>query len=96
MRLTLQRTAGILLAVVLLTTSGAAALPGNAPDDAGGVEDGSAGPPGDLPGPVPDFVSTIHNLITQFIDGTLDGSLGSAISDSLVGDSGSPPTDQGA
>lgn len=94
MRLTLQRTAGILLAVVVLTTGAAAALPGNSPDSAGTDNDGSAGPPGDLPGPVPDFVSTIHDLVSQFIDGTLDGSLGDVISDRLGGDGATPTPDQ--
>ncbi|MFB6300539.1 MAG: hypothetical protein ABEH65_09790 [Halobacteriales archaeon] len=88
MRLTLHRTATILLAVVLLTTGVVAAAPENA-DSAVGAEDDSAGPPSDLPGPVPDFVSTIHDLITQFINGALDGSLGSAISEQIGGGSSS-------
>jgi len=40
----------------------------------------SQGPPVDLPDAVPDFVSEIHELIGQHLDGALDGSLGEAIS----------------
>lgn len=42
---------------------------------------GDAGPPSDLPGPVPAFVEDILGSIQQFIDGTLDGDLGSQVSD---------------
>lgn len=42
------------------------------------------GPPIDLPEQVPDHVAQIHDLIRQFIDGTLEGSLGEAVS-SVVG-----------
>lgn len=38
------------------------------------------GPPTSLPEQVPDHVSRIHDLIRQFIDGSLDGNLGDAIS----------------
>lgn len=48
-----------------------------------------AGPPADLPVPVPDHVSAIHDLIRQHIDGTLDGSLGAAISDVVANDDAS-------
>lgn len=40
-----------------------------------------AGPPSDLPGPVPDFVGTILDTIGQFLNGVLDGALGPAVSD---------------
>jgi len=54
---------------------------GNAPDDAGPDQ---AGPPTDLPGPVPDFVEEIHRTVGEFLDGSID-SLGSAVSDVTPG-----------
>jgi hypothetical protein len=39
-----------------------------------------AGPSEQLPDPVPDFVSDIHGLVGQFLDGSID-SLGSEVSD---------------
>lgn len=74
------------IAALIVTTGAAAALPGNAPAEAGPEEtrtsaDGDAGPPGDLPGPVPGFVSEIHDAINGFLNGSLDGSLGEAVSD---------------
>lgn len=115
------KIASVLLAVLLVATAGAAAMPGNAPDEAqteqadGNYENGSdaaadagenradtgqngnasaanagdagaanaddkRGPPTDMPGQVPDFVTEIHDLINQHIDGSLDD-LGAAISD---------------
>jgi len=71
-------------AVALVAGAGVgAAAPGsgNAPDDAG---PGSAGPPTDMPGPVPDFVGEIHRTIGEFLDGSID-SLGSAVSDVTPG-----------
>jgi len=50
------------------------------------------GPPVQMPDPVPDKVSKIHELVRSFIEGDLDGSLGDAIGD-LVG---SPAGDQSA
>jgi hypothetical protein len=109
----LTRIAVVLLAVLVVATGAAAALPGNAPTDApveqpandsddatreandppavaaGGESDrvggtGEApvdrqGPPADLPSQVPDFVSGIHDLINQKIDGTISN-LGEEIS----------------
>jgi len=72
-------------AVALVAGAGVgAAAPGsgNAPDDAG---PGSAGPPTDMPGPVPDFVGEIHRTIGEFLDGSID-SLGSAVSDLTPGE----------
>lgn len=46
---------------------------------------GDAGPPTDLPGPVPDFVSEIHSVINDHIAGALDVDLGSAIADLTPG-----------
>lgn len=42
---------------------------------------GDAGPPSDLPGPVPDFVENVLHTIGQFVDGVLEGALGPAVSD---------------
>ncbi|MFB6251332.1 MAG: hypothetical protein ABEI27_06555 [Halobellus sp.] len=85
------------LAALIVVTGAAAATPGSTgAADSGtaaqadtGAADGadSAGPPDDLPGPVPDFVSEIHGLIQQFVDGTLD-SLGPSVSDAGGEDAG--------
>ncbi|MFB6352681.1 MAG: hypothetical protein ABEJ92_01200 [Halobacteriales archaeon] len=110
----------IALAALLVFAGGAAALPGNAPDNPGtntadghapddpgadtaddaneSVMDGNARvaddprdenasekPPTEMPGPVPDHVSEIHQLIREELAGTLgNDSLGDAIS-GLVG-----------
>ena len=39
-----------------------------------------AGPPVDLPDPVPDFVGDVHSAIDEFLAGGLDGSLGDVVS----------------
>jgi len=44
----------------------------------------AAGPPADLPGPVPDFVGSIHEHVRAFLDGSLD-SLGGAVSETASG-----------
>ena len=114
----LPQIASVLLAVVLVATAGAAAMPGNAPVDAqtgqadenyndsadeGAIDanasdaqdaqndseaqnnsDASApddrrGPPTDMPEQAPDFVTEIHELINQKLDGTLED-LGEALS----------------
>ena len=88
----------VALAVLVAATGSAAAVPGStvaadtgatetdhSSGPAGGDVVEQAGPPDDLPDPVPGFVSEIHGLITQFIDSTVDG-LGSAVSDVAGGD----------
>lgn len=40
----------------------------------------ASGPPADLPEQVPDHVTTIHELIVDFLNGDLDGNLGSSVS----------------
>jgi hypothetical protein len=83
----------VALAVLVAATGAAAAVPGSTTaadtgateagdtsEPAGGDAVGQAGPRDGLPEPVPDFVSEIHGLIDQFVDGTVD-SLGSAVSD---------------
>jgi len=82
----------VALAALLAVTGAAAATPGStAPADTGSGPaatdatdpsgaTGQAGPPDDLPDPVPDFVSDIHGLVQQFLDGTLD-SLGPDVSE---------------
>ncbi|WP_340102117.1 hypothetical protein [Salinibaculum salinum] len=117
----LTKTVGVLFAVLLVATAGAAALPGNAPTDsqagqadnqtdaadeeanesadagpgmsnsansaaddrAGENSDDRRGPPTDMPEQAPDFVSQIHELVHQHLDGDLDN-LGEQVSD-LVG-----------
>lgn len=71
----------VVLALLVGAGTAAAAAPGNgngnAPDDAGSDH---AGPPTDVPGPVPDFVEEIHRTVGEFLDGSIDA-LGSAVSD---------------
>lgn len=43
------------------------------------------GPPADMPGPVPDHVTQIHETINDFLSGDSDGPLGHALSDLLGG-----------
>lgn len=64
------------LAASLLLVGSAGAVAAQ-PEDAG--ESGDAGPPGDLPDQVPDFVSDVHGAISDFLVGTVD-SLGDAVS----------------
>ena len=75
--------AAVAALALLAGAGGAAAAPGNgnAPDDAGPDE---AGPPTDLPGPVPEFVEEIHRTVGEFLDGSVE-SLGSAVRDVTPG-----------
>jgi hypothetical protein len=80
------------VAVLVVVTGAAAAAPaGIAAADNGDTADtadmsapadaaGQAGPPEDLPGPVPDFVSDILSAVNGFVDRSVD-SLGSTVSD---------------
>ena len=121
------KVASVLMAVLLVATAGAAAMPGNAPDKAqagqadGNYENGSdaeqaanetamdddnemkpdhagngsdagaaaaddkRGPPTDMPEQVPDFVTEVHELINQKLDGTLED-LGDALSAATPGE----------
>ncbi len=44
------------------------------------------GPNAELPSQVPDHVSAIHDTIMSFLDGSLEGSLGDAVSDVTPGE----------
>jgi len=57
------------------------------PEGVPAADDGQRGPPADMPEQVPDFVSEIHSLVQQQIDGDLAGSLGEQISDLTPDDS---------
>ena len=83
-------------ALVVMTSAAAAAPAGIAAADNGDTADTAdtsapadaaeqAGPPEDLPGPVPDFVADILNAVNGFIDGSVD-SLGATVSDVAGGD----------
>lgn len=63
-------------------STGAEALGDEDASAAAGVASsaGDAGPPEEMPGPVPDHVTQIHDTIRQFLNGGIDGSLGKAIS----------------
>lgn len=99
--MTRKRT--LALVVVAITTitltafAGAAtATPGNGNGNADRTnsDDGhQAGPPDDLPGPVPDFVAEIHAQIRAFLDGGLDN-LGAAVSD-IAGSNADNSSDSG-
>ena len=74
---TLLRTVGTLVLALTLLTGAAAAAPAVDTDDA----TNAVGPPGGLPDQVPDFVTTILELIQEFLTGGSDGSLGPDVSD---------------
>jgi hypothetical protein len=78
------------LAVLVVATGAAAAAPGQVDERATGddaADDQSRqGPPSELPGPVPDFVSNIHRAVSEFLSGTLDGRLGDAVAEETPGD----------
>lgn len=112
------KTLGVLLALLVVATGAAAAMPGNAPTDApdradnqtadaeaeaaqaesnetaderapadrereaGGPPEevaGERGPPTDMPGAVPDFVSEIHATVQDHLGGAVED-LGAAVS----------------
>lgn len=80
----MKRTTLLVAAVAaLVAATGAAAAAGStaATDNTASGADTAeqAGPPDDLPGPVPEFVSEIHGLVDGVVDGALDA-LGSAVS----------------
>ena len=84
----MNRTTLLVAAVAaLVAVTGAAAAAGStattdstASMGSGADATAQAGPPDDLPGPVPEFVSEIHGLISGVIDGAIDA-LGPVVSD---------------
>ena len=116
------KTLGALLALFVVATGAAAAMPGSAPvdvpdqadnqtgdaeeqaqaemnetaeDERGEAEEsraggppgeaaGERGPPADMPGAAPDFVSEIHATINDYLSGAVED-LGSAISEVTPG-----------
>lgn len=78
--------------VALVAAAGAAAAqPAAGPNDAS-THDARQGPPDDLPGPVPEFVGDVLDVIEEKLSGALSGEeLGSALSDLLGGDGGARP-----
>lgn len=70
---------------IVLVTAGLVVFPGVAmaapvhAQQSAAPNQADAGPPADLPEPVPDFVGSIHELIQQFLDGELTGSLGELV-----------------
>jgi len=79
--MTLRIAFAALAALTLLVGVGAAAPV----DSPGGQDTAEAGPPGDLPGPVPDFVEGLLDTIRRFLSGMLDGALGPAASEDAGG-----------
>lgn len=53
--------------------------------NASASEQSRRGPPVEMPAPVPDHVSRIHELVGQFLEGSIDD-LGAAVSDLVGGD----------
>lgn len=86
------KTVLLLVLVGLVATAGmAAAQPATSPDNASSDE---RGPPDELPGPVPDFVGDILDLIGQKLSGALSGQeLGEALSGLLGGEDGTTDAD---
>ncbi|GAA0527805.1 hypothetical protein SAMN04488066_11486 [Halorubrum aquaticum] len=84
---------GALAAVVLIGTGvaagGVAAAGPNAPADVGPDANASddAGPPSDLPEPVPEFVGDLLNEVDGFLSGEVEN-LGDAVSDLAGNDVG--------
>lgn len=77
------------LVLALVVGPGLATQAGTAPSDV--TQNDAAGPPSDLPGPVPDFVGEILGSIQEFIDDVLEGDLGGTVSETA----GSETTDDG-
>lgn len=55
-------------------------------EEAEAEEEDDQGPPSSVPNVAPDKVSEIHELIRQHLNGTLNGSLGEAVSEVAAGD----------
>ncbi|TQQ82881.1 hypothetical protein EGH24_05430 [Halonotius terrestris] len=83
-RTTIFAVGAALLLLVGAMPAAAAAAPADEPVDNQATDDRSVGPSGGLPGPVPDFVSGIHDTINSFLNGEIDN-LGKALSDMLGG-----------
>ena len=69
---------GVFAAALTLLTGVAAAA---APMDAQTATMAAVGPPGGLPAPVPDFVATNLELVTEFLGSVADGNPGGEIAD---------------
>ncbi|MFB6280563.1 MAG: hypothetical protein ABEH40_00900 [Haloferacaceae archaeon] len=69
---------GVVLAALVLVAGTAAAAPGSTAADS---DRAAAGPPSDLPGPVPDFVTEILDVIGSFLSGDRGEAPGPAVSD---------------
>ena len=82
-----ERIVLAVLAASVLLVGGAAGAVAAQPEDAG--ESGDAGPPDDLPDPVPDFVSDVHGAISDFLSGGIDA-LGDVVSDLTPGGDDTP------
>lgn len=78
----LTHVAVVAVLALLVGAGTAAATPGSAPAD--------AGPPSDLPEPVPDFVSDLHGAISEFLSGSVDH-LGEALRSITPGGGGDAP-----
>lgn len=66
--------------------NGSAAAENRDENGSAAADEHAQGPPDNLPEPVPDHVGQIHDLVRQFLNGSLEGSLGEAISDGSVSD----------
>lgn len=80
-----KRLALVALAASLLLVGAAGAATAQPATDTAAPDE--PGPPDDAPGGPPDFVSDIHDAISEFLSGGIDH-LGSVISDLTPGDDG--------
>lgn len=85
----MKHTRIVVAALAVLALTLGAGTVAAAPDSAQASENGAAGPPSDLPGPVPEFVGDIHETIDGFLDGTVEN-LGKAVSDLTPGENEKP------
>lgn len=89
-------------AVLLLLAAGlppaATVAPADAPieqaTDDQATDNRSVGPSGGLPGPVPDFVSGIHDTINSFLNDEMDNP-GKSLSDLLGHETSADPVESG-
>ncbi len=88
------KTVLTMVLVGLVATAGVAAAQPAGADDAS--QSDQPGPPDELPGPVPDFVGDILDLIDQKLSGALSGQeLGDALSGLLGSDGGNADAQSG-
>ncbi len=84
-----------LVAAVLVGTGGLAGAVTAAPGGVDAPNEADAGPPSDLPEPVPEFVGDILNSIGEFLSGGIED-LGDTVSDIAGNGTDDAPDEDGA